>query len=91
MQLTELTQSAVEILKVEVGVVRIVIRCDDIAATVIRQQLAKSQLLHTSLKHHVILLVPKKKTAPLNRDSYLYTRVPFNCNKHFSLFPRRFS
>jgi len=49
MQLTELTQSAVEILKVEVGVVRIVIRCDDIAATVIRQQLAKSQLLHPSL------------------------------------------
>jgi len=59
MQLTKLTQSDVEILEVKVGVVRIVVCCDDIAATIIRQQLAKSQLLHTSLKHCVVLLVPK--------------------------------
>jgi len=71
MQLTKLTQSDVEILEVKVGVVRIVVRCDDIAATIIRQQLAKSQLLHTFLKHCVVLLVPKN-TAPVNGDPYLY-------------------
>jgi hypothetical protein len=58
MQLTELTQSAVEILEVKVGVVRIVVRCDDIAATIIRQQLAKAQLLHAFLQHRVVLFVP---------------------------------
>jgi hypothetical protein len=70
MQLTKLIQSAVEILEVKVGVVRIVIGCDDIASTIIRQQLAKAQLLHAFLQHCVVLLVPKT-TAPVNRDSYL--------------------
>jgi hypothetical protein len=63
MQLTELTQPAVEILKVKVWVIGIVICCDDIAATIIRQQLAKSQLLHASLQHRVVLLVSKKNSA----------------------------
>jgi hypothetical protein len=63
MQLTELTQSAVEILEVKVWVVGIVISCDDIATTVIRQQLVKSQLLHASLQHRVVLFVPKKNSA----------------------------
>ena len=58
MQLTKLTQSAVEILEVKVGVVRIVVRCDDVAVTIIREQLAKAQLLHAFLQHCVVLLVP---------------------------------
>ena len=37
MELTELTQSAVEILEVKVWVIRIVICCDYIASTIIRQ------------------------------------------------------
>ena len=60
MQLTKLIQSAVEILEVKVGVIRIVICCDDIASTIIRQQLAKAQFLHAFLQHCVVLLVPEK-------------------------------
>ena len=76
--LTELTQSAVEILEIKVGVIRIVVCRDDIATTIIRQQLAKAQLFHAFLQQCVVLLVPKT-TAPVKRDSYIY-KEPTWCN-----------
>jgi hypothetical protein len=41
--------------------VGIVVCCDDIASTVIRQQLAKAQFFHAFLQHCAVLLVPEKK------------------------------
>jgi hypothetical protein len=82
MQLTELTQSAVEILEVKVWVVRIVVCCDDVASKIIREQLAKTQLLHAFLQHYVVLLVPET-TATVNSDSYLMfdVHVTVHCRR----------